>query len=59
LAAGKREPMLYDNGEAKYRVTQYEYDREGNVITEKRYLLPQPLEGQKGRVNVIHTSAAI
>ncbi len=49
-----RQPVSYENGQAGYCVTTYEYDKIGNVITEKRYLDVQSLYSQSGRVNIVH-----
>ncbi|MBR4083875.1 MAG: hypothetical protein IKK33_06280, partial [Lachnospiraceae bacterium] len=49
-----RQPVSYEDGKAGYRLTTYEYDKTGNIITEKRYLDEQTLNSQSGRVNIVH-----
>ena len=49
----KREPVMEEDGEVRYRLTAYRYDPAGNMTQEIRYLDFQKEEGASGAVHIL------
>ena len=49
----KREPVMEQDGEVRYRLTAYRYDPAGNMTQELRYLGFQKAEGAGGEVHIL------
>ena len=49
----KREPVMEEDGEIRYRLTAYRYDPAGNMTQEIRYLDFQKEEGAEGAVHIL------
>ena len=49
----KREPVMEEDGEVRYRLTAYRYDLAGNMTQEIRYLDFQKEEGASGAVHIL------
>ena len=49
----KREPVMEEDGEVRYRLTAYRYDPAGNMTQEIRYLNFQKEEGASGAVHIL------